>query len=99
MKTAPLVHLQSADNLLKYVNAHRFESDVEDSSQQRELVFYSQLITDIITWFTDVISEQNTGAVWKFIVALNEVRYIAQITYNYNSNNNKYVHLCCRVEF
>ncbi|KAK2155213.1 hypothetical protein LSH36_246g04040 [Paralvinella palmiformis] len=72
MKTAPLVHLQSADNLLKYVNAHRFESDVEDSSQQRELVFYSQLITDIITWFTDVISEQNTGAVWKFIVALNE---------------------------
>ena len=80
MTTAPESYLQRADLLLRYINIHRYESNIEDSTQQRELTFYSELIEKIIDWSTDAVSEESTGNVWKLIVSMNEVRYYTSIS-------------------
>jgi len=74
LMTAPQPYLQTADGLLRHINVHRYEADTKKSTQQRELTFYTDLIAVIVKWFTETVSEDSTGSVWKLIVSLHEAR-------------------------
>ncbi|XP_067658293.1 uncharacterized protein [Haliotis asinina] len=71
--TLVLPEFQSKDKFLSYLNRHRYELDTLNQSVTMELEMYTSLISVFISWLYDAVTEDHSGAIWRSLVAYQEV--------------------------
>ena len=65
---------QSKDKFLVYLNRHRYQLDQKHNRTSKdEIEFYTSLIEIFILWLYESVSETRTGAIWKTMVAYQEI--------------------------
>lgn len=64
---------QSKDRFLLFLNRHRYQLDLYNRTAKEELFFYTDVIDVFITWLYDAVSEARSGAIWKTLVAYQEI--------------------------
>lgn len=64
---------QSKDRFLLFLNRHRYQLDLYNRTAKEELFFYTDVIEVFITWLYDAVSEARSGAIWKTLVAYQEI--------------------------
>ncbi|XP_041377394.1 uncharacterized protein LOC121389810 [Gigantopelta aegis] len=64
---------QSKEKFLSYLNKHRYELSTLQLSIVHELEMYTTLIRVFITWLYDAITEEQSGSIWRSLVAYQEV--------------------------
>nr|XP_022289334.1 uncharacterized protein LOC111101221 [Crassostrea virginica] len=65
---------QSKDKFLVYLNRHRYQLDQKQNRTSKdEIEFYTSLIEIFILWLYESVSETRTGAIWKTMVAYQEI--------------------------
>lgn len=65
---------QSKDKFLLYLNRHRYQLDqIKNRTSKQEIEFYTSLIDVFILWLYESVSESRSGAIWKTLVAYQEI--------------------------
>ncbi|XP_061171688.1 uncharacterized protein LOC133181164 [Saccostrea echinata] len=64
---------QSKDKFLVYLNRHRYQLDQQNRTSKQEMEFYTSVIEIFMSWLYEIVSESRTGAVWKTLVAYQEI--------------------------
>ncbi|KAK2179109.1 hypothetical protein NP493_513g01002 [Ridgeia piscesae] len=67
-------HFLTKDDFLTYLNHHRYQLSLSNTSEKIELATYSAMIAQMMNWFTDAVRRDTTKGTWKEIVALQQVR-------------------------
>ena len=63
-------HFLSKDDFLTYLNHHRYQLSLSNTSEKIELATYSAMISQMMNWFTDAVRRDKTKGTWKELVAL-----------------------------
>ncbi|XP_071110470.1 uncharacterized protein [Haliotis cracherodii] len=71
--TLTRTEFQSKDRFLSYLNRHRYELDTLNQTVTMELQMYTTLIRVFITWLYDAVTEDQSGSIWRSLVAYQEV--------------------------
>ena len=66
------IYLRSAEDLEIYVKNHRLTVN-KNRTPHGELLFYGEIIRNLITWLTNSLPTASVGTTWKMFVSLNEV--------------------------
>lgn len=64
---------ESKEKFLLYLNRHRYQLDQHNRTSKQEIEFYTSLIERFMSWLYETVSESRTGAVWKTLVAYQEI--------------------------
>ncbi|KAJ8318377.1 hypothetical protein KUTeg_003468 [Tegillarca granosa] len=64
---------QTKDIFISYLNQHRYELDLKQPTTKEEILFYTEAIDVFITWIYEAISEAQSGAIWRSLVAYQEI--------------------------
>ena len=64
---------QSREKLQLFLNRHRYQLDSERLTVRGEINLYSTLISELIEWLYNAISESRSGDVWKQLVSYIEI--------------------------
>lgn len=68
------LEFQSKDKFLLYLNRHRYQLDqMQNRTSKQEIEFYTSLIDVFILWLYESVSESRSGAIWKTLVAYQEI--------------------------
>ncbi|XP_050413592.2 uncharacterized protein LOC126828054 [Patella vulgata] len=71
--TLSRLEFQSKDKFLSYLNRHRYELDTLNQTVTKELEMYTTLIRVFIKWLYDTMTEEESGFIWRSLVAYLEV--------------------------
>ncbi|XP_046328776.1 uncharacterized protein LOC124112690 [Haliotis rufescens] len=71
--TLTRTEFQSKDKFLSYLNRHRYELDTLNQTVTMELQMYTTLIRVFITWLYDAVTEDQSGSIWRSLVAYQEI--------------------------
>ncbi|XP_041364048.1 uncharacterized protein LOC121379438 [Gigantopelta aegis] len=63
----------SKGKFLSYLNKHRYELDTLNQTVVQELQMYTSLIRVFIMWLYSAITEDESGSIWRSLVAYQEV--------------------------
>ncbi|XP_041358782.1 uncharacterized protein LOC121375386 [Gigantopelta aegis] len=64
---------KSKEKFLSYLNKHRYELDTLKQTVVEELQMYTTLIRVFIKWLYDAVTEDQSGSIWRSLVAYQEV--------------------------
>ncbi len=66
-------HLMSKRDFLVYLNHHRYQLSLSNTTEKIELATYSAIISHLMNWFTDAVRRDRTTGTWKELVSLQQV--------------------------
>ncbi|KAK2156950.1 hypothetical protein LSH36_202g12057 [Paralvinella palmiformis] len=70
--SSPYTYMRSADALESYVKNHRLRVN-KGRTPNGELLFYGEIISNLIDWQTNSLPTASVGTAWKMFVSLNEI--------------------------